>query len=138
MINAYRPESLKRGIIVPIPKCNKNQNDRNNYRGITMMCTISKAFDNPLLKRYEFWIFSQLNDLRGISQKTASSLNTTFLLREAIGQQDVSYVALLDVKKAFDTVWIKGLLYKLCCMGMSKFYGLIYMTATIILNVQLI
>ena len=24
MINAYRPESLKRGIIVPIPKCNKN------------------------------------------------------------------------------------------------------------------
>ena len=83
------------------------------------MCTISKAFDNLLLKRYECWIFSQLNVLQGVSQKTASSLNTTFLLRQAIGQQDVSYVVLLDVKKAFDTVWIKGLLYKLCCMGMS-------------------
>ena len=40
MINAYRHESLKRGIIVHIPKCNKNQNDPNNYRGITLMCTL--------------------------------------------------------------------------------------------------
>ena len=66
MINAYRPESLKHGIIVPIPKCNKN-----NYRGITLMFTIGKVFDNLLLKRYECWIFSQLNDLQGILHKTA-------------------------------------------------------------------
>ena len=81
MINAYRLESLKRGIIVPIPKCNKNQNDPNNYRGITLMCTIGKVLDNLPLKRYDCLIFSQLNDLQGISQKTASSLNTTFLLK---------------------------------------------------------
>ena len=83
MINAYRPESLKRGIIVPIPKCNTNQNDPSNYRGITLMCTIGKVFDNLLLKRYECWIFSQLNDLQGISQKTASSLNTTFFTKRS-------------------------------------------------------
>ena len=45
------------------------------------MCTIGKVFDNILVNRYECWIFSQLNDFQGISQKTASSLNTTFLLR---------------------------------------------------------
>ena len=120
MIHAHRPDSLKRGIIVPIPKGNKDHNDPNNYRGITLMCTLSKLYDKLLLNRHESWILSQLNVLQGISQKSASSLHTTLLLREAIAQQSITYVALLDVKKAFDTVWVKGLLYKLHCMGMNK------------------
>ena len=120
MIHAYRPNELKRGIIVPIPKGNKDHSDPNNFRGITLMSSLSKTYDKILLERHEPWIKDQLSELQGVSQPNASSLLTAMLLKEAIKQNKVTYVALLDVKKAFDSVWIEGMLYKLLKMGMDK------------------
>ena len=42
------------------------------------------------------------------------------MLQEAGHANTCVYVALLDVKKAFDSVWINGMLYKLINLGVDK------------------
>ena len=61
--------------------------------------------------------------MQGAAVKKCSSMHTTFLLREAIAHctenGNTAYVALLDLEKAFDMVWINGLLYKLYKLGID-------------------
>ena len=105
---------------IPIPKGKKDHSDPNNYRGITLLSTLSKVYDKILLKRYENWFRTTLYNLQGVAEKGGSSINTALLLHEAIAHTGNTYVALLDVKKAFDSVWIKGLMYKLINLGIDK------------------
>ena len=55
--------------------------------------------------------------VQGVAQKACSSLHSSLLLQETITQNRVNgqtvFVAFLGTRKAFDTVWIDGLLYKL-------------------------
>ena len=124
LLLTYRQESLKCGVIVPIPKGNKDQSDPNNSRGITLLSTLSKVYDKLLLKRYEHWYKEKLSSLQGIADDCSSSLTTALILHEAIANNNgATYVALLDhvdVKKAFDSVWINGMLYKLLQLGMDR------------------
>ncbi len=57
-------------------------------------------------------------------RKGSSCLGTTLLLREAIAHAtehgSTAHVVLLDVKKAFDTVWIEELFYQLRILGVDK------------------
>ena len=63
------------------------------------------------------WLDNHSHPLQGANRKLPSSKNTSLVQQEAISYNtergSTVYVALLDVKKAFDTVWIAGLIYKL-------------------------
>ena len=51
-------------------------------------------------------------------------MHTTFILQEAIlsiQEKKKAFVAFLDVRKGFNTMWHDGLLYKLCQFGFPKF-----------------
>ena len=124
-ISAYRPLDMKNGIIVPIPKCKNNNGIMENYRGLTLMNTLSKVYDKILLNRYEEWFKSNLNKMQAISNSGSSCLHTSLLCREVISQNKTTYFAFLDVKKAFDSVWINGLLFKLINLKMDKLLWLI-------------
>ena len=63
--------------------------------------------------------------MQGISNIRSSSLHTSFICREAISQNESTYVACLDVRKAFDTVWVTGLLYKLIQLEVDSLLWLI-------------
>ena len=121
LLLTYKPESLKCGVIVPIPKGNKDHSDPDNSRGITLLSILSKAYDKLLLKRHEHWYKDKLSSLQGIADDCSSSLTTALLLHETIANNNgAMYVALVDVKKAFDSVWINGMLYKLLQLGMDR------------------
>ncbi len=64
-----------------------------------------------------------MNEAHGANQKRCSSMHTAMLLLETIGCNDEQgrtvYVALLDVRKAFDRVWLDGLFHKLREMQMD-------------------
>lgn len=119
----WRPPSMKQGLIVPIPKGTKDHTIPDNNRGITLMPVLSKVLDTILLNKAENWIDSKLDELQGANRRGVSSIETSATLQEAIAsnvkQGHTVYVALLDVKKAFDTVWHDGMFVKLYDMGMD-------------------
>ncbi len=79
---------------------------------------MAKIWELSLLSRFEPWVKNKLIDeLQGASHEKCSSLNTSWLFRETISfnieQASSVYVCSLDLRKAFDSVWIDGLLYRL-------------------------
>ena len=125
LINETVPMYFKRGLIVPIPKgTNKDRTDVDNYRGISLLPIMSKVFERVILKQLEGSVDAFIDELQGASHKSCSSLHTSFVVHEAVAyaleKGSVPVVALLDTRKAFDTVWHNGLFYKLYKMGCPR------------------
>ena len=77
-------------------------------------------YEKLLLKRYEHYK-DKLSSLQGIADDCSSNLTTALILHETIANNNgATYVALLDVKKAFDSFWINGMLYNLLQLGMDR------------------
>ncbi len=119
----YRPACLKRGVIVPIPKGSKDSTLPDNNRGITLMPVLSKVLDTILLQRTDHWFVSKLDCLQGANRAGSSSIETAAVLQEVVAhhlnKNNSVYVTLLDIRKAFDSVWHGGLFVKLHDMGLD-------------------
>ena len=104
------PRHYKRGLIVPIPKVNKDRVIKDNNRGITLLTTFYKILERELLNREKDWFSRKtvIDELQGGGRKHCSSLHTTMLLQEVVAcnlsKGENVHVAFLDIKKAFDTV----------------------------------
>ena len=118
------PQQLKRGLIVPIPKADKDRTVKDNNRGITLLSVLYKVLEKVILLREQKWFQDKnnINELQGAGKEHCSCLHTSMVLQEVIAQNlskgESVYVAFLDIKKAFDTVFIPGLMYKLYMCGM--------------------
>jgi hypothetical protein len=122
------PSAMKRGLIYTLYKgCKKYEDDRKNYRGISLMPVISKLFERLLLNRIKNWLsannicFPSIN--QNAYQETLCSLLTSFELQECISynleRESKVYVCFLDASSAFDTVWHNGLFVKLHKLGVT-------------------
>ena len=119
------PNEFKKGIIVPIPKGrDRNLLVKDNYRGITLLSVVSRVYEKLLLQWCDAHSSIGINELQGACLRGSSSINTTLMLRETIDCHTASgntvYICLLDARKAFDTVWILGLFYKLNHLGCNN------------------
>ena len=119
------PEHCKKGIMVPIPKPGKDCSVKDNNRGITLLTVIYKLFEKVLMEREKEW-FSRsdvCDEIQSAGQDKCSSLHTSFLVQECVSynvNRGCSvYGGSLDTAKAFDSVWINGLLYKLHELGID-------------------
>ena len=121
------PVHFRKGIIVHIPKAkDKNVLSKDNHRGITLVSVVSKIYEKLLLGWLELNCPLNINRLQGACVYGSYSLNCAYMyiLRETVsklcGDGSTVYVCLLDAKKAFDTVWNKGLFYKLAKLGCNR------------------
>ena len=130
------PDSWTESIIIPLFK-NGNQNDPDNYRGISLCDISSKLYSSIINNRLQEWI--EQNSLTGECQagfkKDYSTVDHMFTLIAMIQKQFALnrklYVAFIDFEKAFDSIsrkllWpillkngIKGRLYK-CVRSMYE------------------
>ena len=117
------PTQFKQGLIITLYKGhNKSSLNPDNYRAITLMPAMSKLFEKVLQIRIEKSnILNNKHPLQHGFQKGKSSKHVTFILQESSNycqeRHSPLYACFLDAAKAFDKVWIKGLLYKLFKLG---------------------
>ena len=114
------PSQFKTFLILPLFKGKGAKAcDRDSYRGIGMFSVFCKVFEMILLRQLEKVAeerghFSQLQF--GFREEV-SCLDASFVISESINhlieRGGKAFACFLDVRKAFDTVWIDGLLYKL-------------------------
>ena len=125
VLAGHIPSSFRHGLVIPIPKGhNKDLTNPSNYRGITILSNVSK-----LLEKLVIWRISELNPpptlnpIQGGFKIGHSCSHTALILQEAISSVreagSKAYVAFLNIKKAFDTVWHAGLLVKLHQKGVT-------------------
>ena len=118
------PDSWKEGIIIPIHKKN-DKNDVNNYRGITLVSCLSKVFTGILNKRLNDWAekYKILTDCQFGFRKNYSTTDAIFVLnsivQHSLNHGKKLYCAFIDLKKAFDSIYLNGLWLKLFNLGVK-------------------
>ena len=117
------PVYFKKGYIISIPKPGKSYVIKDNNRGITLLPVFYKLFELIMLQRESEWFETSLSELQGAAQNACSCQHTSMLVQEAVAYNlnrgETVYGGFGDIKKAFDTVWIDGLLYKLHLGGID-------------------
>ena len=116
--NGIFPNQWKMSFVTPVFK----KGDRthvNNYRPISLLCCLSKVFERLVANHIMKYIIS--NNL--VSQRqsgfmpndstTNQILHITNDILESFEKGDETIVVFMDISKAFDRVWHRGLLVKL-------------------------
>lgn len=109
------PTEWNQGIIIPIFK-KGDKKDLNNYRGITLTSCVSKIFNRIVCKEISNFLEDQniLSEVQGGFRKDHRCEDHIFTLKSIITTRQAdnkpTFLAFLDFRKAFDTVWRDGLL----------------------------
>lgn len=131
LLSGKYPSVWAKGRIISILKSG-DKNDPSNYRGITIASSLGKLFNSILNKRLTLYL--QTNNIItpeqiGFTQKCRTT-DHCFILKTIISKfrktKKKLYIASIDLKKAFDSVWHQGLRYKLLQIGVpNHFYNVI-------------
>ena len=100
--------NLKVGVLTPVYKKKGVATEAKNYRGITILPTITKILETVLRQKIRPMVENQQNNLqRGFTQNS-SPMNCSLILEEVIREHKDKrlplYIAFLDAKSAFDVV----------------------------------
>ena len=125
------PSSWKMSSVCPVFKNSGERSDPSKYRPISLLCIVSKLFESVLNRHIMKYLkaHSLLSDIQygfRSSRSTADILTViSHRISEALDSSFVSRVGALDISKAFDQVWHRCILHKLCSYGIS---GRLYST----------
>ena len=109
-LSGHFPPVFQQGHVIPISK-------NSNYKGVIILSNIRKVLEKLILLRIHLQDSPpSMNPLQGGFRQGYGCTNTAHVLQEAIQslweRSKKAYVAFLDVRKAFDTVWQAGLFVK--------------------------
>ncbi len=118
------PLLWKRSNVIPIHKKGK-KDDIDNYRPVSVLSVVGKVFER-IIHKYVYNHFRD-NHLLSVFQSgflpgkstVTQLIEVHHKLCQAVDQNKEIRVIFLDISKAFDRVWHKGLLHKLHQCGIS-------------------
>ena len=122
--NGIFPSNWKKANVLPLHKKSSKQY-ADNYRPVSLLCILGKIFERIIFKHVynHFWENSlisrwQSGFLPGFSTVT-QLLEMYHQFYNAINEGKDVRIVYLDISKAFDRVWHKGLLFKLNKFGIG-------------------
>jgi hypothetical protein len=127
------PSTWAKSVVIPLYKGKGSLLDPGNYRGISLLCSISKVFTRILNNRLTRWLMehNQIVEEQAGFRKGYSTIDNCFILetlietRLAVKGQKL-YACFIDFRKAFDCVPRTGLWYKMYKIGIKgKFLRLL-------------
>lgn len=123
------PATWTQGLIFPIFKggTEDERHQPDKYRGITLLSVLGKIYASILNDRATEWIERKgiLVEEQAGFRKDRATMDQLFILTEIIKNRrpEGTYVGFIDIQKAYDRVWRKGLWYKLHKYGITgKFW----------------
>jgi hypothetical protein len=127
LLTQYFPAAWKHARVISFPKPGKDPSLPASYRPISLLDTIGKLFERILLSRLlrEVDRCGILRDEQfGFRAKHSTTLQLARLVERVtrnFEEKRLTGVVFLDVAKAFDTVWVDGLLYKLILLDFPSY-----------------
>ena len=120
------PHSWKKSFIIALHKSG-SKGDPNNYRGISLINSLPKIFNAILNNRLTKFIDCNLSNNQFGFRENHRTSDSIFILKSLINkyihkEKKKLYICFVDLRKAFDSVWRIGLLYKLTKMGVGKLF----------------
>lgn len=119
----YFPTRWKSANIIFLPKPAKDKKSPENYRPISLLCSLGKIVERVIHKRLSKFIGDsglipdEQFGFRREHSTTHQLHRVTEFVTTSLTWKYYTGIVFLDVAKAFDTVWHEGLLYKLISAG---------------------
>lgn len=118
--NEYTPKAWHLVNMVPIFK-KGDKYDQSNYRRISLLSCVYKLYARVLQRRLLSFLNEHIvEEQAGFCPGKGCDDNLcimTDVMERKVANREPLYVALVDMRAAFDTVWRDGLWYKLQAMG---------------------
>jgi len=118
------PAIWAQGMIVPIHKSGSLK-DPNNYRGICISSCLGKLFTKLMANRLTNWLLNtnRLSEYQIGFRPQSRTSDHVFVLKSIIDHMKKHrkkvFACFIDFRKAFDSIWRDGLLYKLHKWGLG-------------------
>lgn len=116
---SFFPNKWRHATVIPIPKGTTLTQDFRQYRPISLLSPLSKIFELLIKTKFQNCLerFSAFNRLQfGFTKGKSTGHALTYLLEDvhlAAYKKTPTLAVSIDLKKAFDTVWINGLIFKM-------------------------
>lgn len=123
----YFPLHWRTANVLPIYKTGKDKHNPDSYRPISLLSTLAKLLEKVILTRLQDFILEnevipphQFGFRR--SHSTAHQLiRITELIEKGFEEKKYTAAIFLDLERAFDKVWIEGLLYKMIKLNIPAY-----------------
>jgi len=119
----YFPDSWKVGKVIALPKPDKERSIPSNYRPITLLSVFAKLFEKSILNlmldheiNHKILIDQQFG-FRSNHSTTQQLMRIVEFITIRFNESKSTGMVLLDIEKAFDSVWHDALLHKLMVAG---------------------
>lgn len=123
--NGFIPQTWKTGNITVIHKPNTDPKKTRNYRPITLLPVMGKLFEKIIRKLLTTAASKNIPNFQyGFKQKHSTTHPLTILASNIqttrLNHQHTAAL-FLDINKAFDSVWHRGMLFKLAQMNVPRY-----------------
>ena len=123
--NVFVPVQWKKAIVAPLLKPGKPEDDPVSYRPVSLTSCLCKLFERVIAGRLDWFVESKRilhNSQAGFGRGRNTSDHIIQLemdVKESFASKKSTVAVFLDISKAYDCVWIQGLLFKLSRIGVS-------------------